>query len=596
MCYKSKSEFGGTTAHLDDDSNPASPGGANAFHVKKTKDLCIPASAVTSGVDVDHDILDPNDLLVFYSAKRAAGHCTSSPATACKKDEECGANGPCVLDAKFDKKAARYNSRRILDDYIDLRFNFSKEIGVLAPARTGGTAPAAGSADFYKCYGVKAAKASCAGGTNEGAACKDSTTCTGGGTCTPNLKFPKELFPDGLVAADVDDAFLSGSTRESFKKVKMACQVASKNSEAELHPGSALLCYSVKPIIGPDFVPPAAQTISTAFGANDFVEVKKPEMFCNPACIEPPALSSATFNNLVLKANSLQLGVNTNVGEALDIDGDTTRDNALAPFAGLVNGLLADEVEEGGLLLLFSLDGLGNGAHIVSGYTAEQATPPNCTDVNDAAQLCDYEVSQSALEITDTCAVGAEIQLPVNLAGNTAIGGGPGTKFSISFSVGDGGQELQVTAQNVKVDATFTEVAGPDVTTIQGVIGGAVPYVDFIEAISGLSECSDSSTNAGASCSASTECPSGSCIVFDPIDIESVQSLLGAAVDPDIDLDGVMNCIRGNNHGEVCTSNDDCPDPTAGSENGDQACVQHEAISLGIKFTAIDANIVGVAD
>lgn len=596
QCFKSGADFAGASAHINDSTSVDLPGDARTYAVAKVKDLCVASSADGGTADpndtgFDHDVLDSGDAWVFYAAKAAAGYCSGNVTIGCKGDDDCAGNGTCTLVAKFNKKASNNTSKRVVDDTLDLRFDFGKQIGILAPATINGAAPALGTEDYYKCYGVKQTKASCSGGLNDGKACKDPIVDCGGSPCVANPKFGK-LASVGAYAT-LTNVYNPSPVGQSLAKVKMLCQTASKdNVENPVTPGAALLCYGAKQTTGPEFSPPVPPTVSDRFG-NTPIEVKKPELVCNPACVEPPAVADATFNNLVLKVTDLAIGANENVGEALDVDGDTTRDNALAAFAVLANGPIGDAVDDGSLALLFSLDSLGDGNHVVSGYTSELAPVPGCaglSEINDGSKMCNYVVDQSSLELGDSCNIEAEIQLPVALSGNHATGTGSGNTFSISFALGD--STLRITAQNVEVDATITQSMG-DVTDIVGVIGGAVPLGDLTDALGQIDgECSAGSSNPGADCSASSACPGGQCNLFGSITPEAIASVLDQSINPDIDLDGVKNCVKGTNRGEVCADLSECPD----QDSPDVACQNFESVSLGLKFTGIDANITGVGN
>ncbi|HYD49307.1 MAG TPA: hypothetical protein VEB21_13205, partial [Terriglobales bacterium] len=514
MCYKSKAEFGGASTHLNDDNDPNNPGGANSFDVKKALDLCVPATAGA------YPVLYATAPLALYSAKRAAGHCTDDPPTTCKSDDDCD-TGTCTLyTSKFNKKDARNLSVRVRDGEVDTRVNVSKELGLMAPTNFGPVNPGAGERDYYKCYGVKATKASCVGGTNAGELCKDSSVC-GGGTCTLNPKLK-----DSPVVLDTDDA-LATATRQELKKLKMICQAATKDSEGIVAEGTALACYATKQQLGLKFSSIVGLEASNDIGGTAAYEVKKRDVFCTPACVgeltDPPV-----FTEYVLKATSLSIPLDGHPGNGLDVDNNPATcspssacsggvDNSLATLGPLANESLEEAIENGSINLLFQISEFANGEREVAGYIGELADGPNCTDINDPAQICSYDVNPAGISLSDRCLNESLITLPVEVNGvdtppsATANGaGGDGTTFVLALAFG--GFDVQLSIQNVEIQLNLTH-DGSDVSAGSGLLAGGVPVAYIREAIRALKGQCIGGTNAGAECTNDGQCNSNSCVL-----------------------------------------------------------------------------------
>ena len=591
-CYKAGTEFAGTSAHVDDDVSATDPGGANTFFVKKAMDYCVPTK-VSSTTPLD------SDPWVLFAAKRAGGECDGDSSIACKKNEDCGVDGPCnVYTSKFNKKDARNRSVRVRDSRVDIRLDFAKELGVLAPASVGNTAPTVGERDFYKCYGVKQTKASCVGGSNDGEACKDGLVDCPGGACVPNVKFPATP-----LSAVLDDSIADPST-QAYNKLKMVCQAASADGEAVVHDGTALLCYSTKQTAGGSFLPPAPIQATTEFGAASSYEVKKRDVFCTTACIGDDT-PDPLFTQYVLKASSLQIGASGTPGQGLDIDNDPNTcspqpgcsggiDNELANLAAIANPALVDAVSSGSINLLFQLSQFADGSQQVAGFVGELALPASCTDVNDPNELCNYNVSPVGLTLGDTCRQESLISLPVSVSGTgtppsaTASGDGAiGTTFSLALDLG--GFQVNLDIQNIKIRLDLNH-DGSDVQSGSGILGGAIPLDYLRGAVASVSGSCTGGANAGAACTNDAACDSANCELALGQSPQELSTFVSGLLPADLNLDGSLNCKPGTagiNNYEKCETSDDCLDPT-------EACEPNESLSLALVFNLIDAEIVGV--
>ena len=243
------------------------------------------------------------------------------------------------------------------------------------------------------------------------------------------------------------------------------------------------------------------------------------------------------------KLVTLAIGDGGYVGEALDLDGDPTTcapasscdsgiNNSLGIVAAFANGPLADAVAAGDLSLvaLFEPRGADPDAITLSFFSARLApSTPGCAT---QTQTCDWLVSRDLLDPT-TCA--PMVSMPGTVAGNhlTAVGTAA-LPFQIRLSQT---AVIEVTIAQLQVAGTVTR-AGGRVTGIQGILAGAVPKQQLIDGIDALPDSS---------------LPSN-------LDKATVLSLVNALVANDIDT------------------------------NGDGVL---DAASIGIKFTGIDAHIVG---
>lgn len=646
MCYKAGSEtFAPGSVHFNDIdvtnsdcvASPAScPGEESTMGYKKVKDFCVPSTGDAESGE-GNTITDSATKYIFVSGKSAGGYCTLATATACGEDADCGANGPCVLTAKYDKKASRNTSTRIRDKFEDLRADFSKEIGFLAPAKLNpGGAPV--GKDTYKCYSLKATKASCDGGANDGQACKDPVVDCGGSPCAANLKFPKEtdLATEGLVSFFQDDEYAGGERSYQLKKLKMFCQAAATNGVAAAAPQAGYLCYAGKQLSGPAFTVPAIQHADGAFGTNVDFAPAKADLICNPACVEP---GSYAFSSHIMRITNLQIPTgNTLNTQALDIDnnpatckptapamcGGTKGDNVLSILAaGLpdLNTSLQDAVDSGSINLILEAAAFANGSTTVTAWTGDLASGscPNSGDNNNPSLSCQYLADEN-FDPRVSCKNEPEATFPVTVSGlpaspALAAGGGPGTDFS--FAIPFSGVELALNIHSVKVYANISHTAGV-ISGATGVIGGAVVLQEVKQTLadlpnalcdggildggicSGTGACANGSNDGtpcdddgtctgGGVCESSdqaTACPSGHCN-WNYIGNLSKTSVVGAVdlLPRDINLDNAKTCIGGADDGEVCTSGATCDSAT---------CDDFESTSVGISFSAIDADVVGI--
>lgn len=634
MCYKGKvvsSDFTGETVYLDDILIGNSPQGIDAlsglagvaggYAVSKVKDLCVPTDVNGAG------ITDPAIGYLSLAVKRAAdGVCSNDAGLACDEDNECP-GGTCTLTDAFDKKAAEALSIFVGDGFVNLPVDFGKELTVMVPStvNTGVFLPPPSDEEHYKCYSVKATKATCVGGTNVGESCKDSTTCTGGGVCTPNAKFPKQTHPSGL-SASIEDSIGDNADPSdpertlALSKLKTFCQAVNKKragggTELSNEEQAGLLCYGGKPAKAsceggadhgaickedadcdgglcraePKSTGGLGLKVANQFG-NFTVDAAKDDVLCVAAC---RGYLSEDFSDYMAHVTNLAIGAVgsgplAGLARGVDVDNNPATwapfnvpsdgiDNQLQGLASILNPLLQEQLDTGGFSLLFQADDFANGPVTISGFSAELAGNPGCAagDPNNPpldpglpSDPCTYDVTG----IGTTCLPAASnIELGVTVASftpgvpgvATAIGGGPGNNFTIS--VGFGGNDFEITAQNVKVNATITH-DGADLEEIKGVLGGAVDKATLIDAVGTLPNQCVGGANEGDVCTSDAQCTGGNCYITDgiPFTAAGLASFISVAFPGDINISG----------------DNDPADPNN----------PNEAVSIGLGFRASEAN------
>lgn len=443
----------GISVGLNDTLSPTNPQGLDpatkpgedfTYDVRKPTDLCAPA-----GVD-GQPIEDPQGLMgthwLTYQIKQARGACAGDPGRACKRLDDClsaAVAGPCLLfDEKFDRKAPRNAGVRVRDAYTDILLDFTKEDSLMVPASEDATAfQGVPSQEFFKCYRVKPTRSACAGGNNDGQACRSDADCPLG-ACLQLPKFPKVTHPDGLSFSLVDqfttmqDPF-GDDPEKTFdvRKIRTYCQAVDKKSlhfpeNLRIAEQAGLLCYQAKaakrkcsaaaPLnqlasckreedcggirrvtsfcveLDPKFdkkdpnVAGRYVDDDIFFWVGTRADVSKENLVCNPAC---RGFGDFALTPLIARVNQLALGVDGNPGSGVDVDEDAGTcapqlncsggiDNQLSGIAAILNPLLAEQLDAGALNLLFQADELINGTTVISGFIGELATPAGCAAGN----------------------------------------------------------------------------------------------------------------------------------------------------------------------------------------------------------------------
>ncbi|MEZ4461526.1 MAG: hypothetical protein R3E66_17760 [bacterium] len=189
-------------------------------------------------------------------------------------------------------------------------------------------------------------------------------------------------------------------------------------------------------------------------------------------------LCTPTFTDAA-KVNALALGNGTAVGEALDVDGDGDRDNALSPLGTFVNQPLTDALVGGSLVLVFEYIGFQPGPFTLALLTGG-LDPANSTCDLQAA-TCNYLASRGALDPVSCAPV---VTIPATRTGNFVAGGGPTTSVPVSIPL-DASNVLNVTVYKARIEQTVT-VGANGVTAFTGILAGAVTETDLNAAINAL--------------------------------------------------------------------------------------------------------------
>lgn len=255
------------------------------------------------------------------------------------------------------------------------------------------------------------------------------------------------------------------------------------------------------------------------------------------ACVCVPVFSENSN-----KINSLSIGKDGQVGSGVDVDNNAATcapasncsggiDNTLSAIAGFANDPLADAITSGSIVLLLEHDGyMGNSTPFTVHIYTGGAVDDTCDIQN---STCEY--------LVDPVLLNEDCEPLVTLGNAKVLGGkltagGPGANLPLSLPIA--GLAINVTVYNARIDVKVT-VAGGKITTLNGVLGGAVKKSELKAAITALP---DDTFPAG-------------------FDKATIIGFLDILVAEDIDLDG----------------------------NGTK-----DAASIGFALTAIGANLVGV--
>jgi len=256
------------------------------------------------------------------------------------------------------------------------------------------------------------------------------------------------------------------------------------------------------------------------------------------------------FSDDSQRLNSMGIGDGGHPGEAADVDGDPATctpygncsgglDNAMS---GLFDSLkqfvdvdeqLADMVEGGDVNLLAEMVSVkyDGSSFAVNMYLAQPVLPKY--QCNFQTSVCEYLIDSGAID-EDACQPFVTFD-NAKIVDGVLTAGGKGYQFTWVLPFLNG-PPMEVNLLNARIVADVV-LGGSGVLEVHGVIGGAIPKEALIEAVDDLPE-------QGL-----------------PVSKEMIKSLLGMMITNDIDTDG-----------------DGVPD----------------AASIGIKFTSIGAEIVGV--
>ncbi len=262
---------------------------------------------------------------------------------------------------------------------------------------------------------------------------------------------------------------------------------------------------------------------------------------------ETGCVCQPTFFPAVSKFVTLAISDNGKAGSGLDLDLNPATcappdncccgiDNALGPVAGLpvAQDGIRGAMEDGSITLLFEHRNIKtDGSTYTLAFYAGALAESNST-CNFLTQDCDYVVEP--MMITDECLPLVTLD-NARIVGNRLTAGGLDYIFPFDLPL-MAGINLHVDLYFTRLEGTVT-ISGNRVTSMQGILGGAVPKQQISDAVAAIPD----ETWAGL-----------------PVDKATVTMLLELLVIPDIDGDG--DGIK-------------------------------ESASLGLQFTAIPGEIVG---
>ncbi len=271
---------------------------------------------------------------------------------------------------------------------------------------------------------------------------------------------------------------------------------------------------------------------------------------CQNGVCEPDDISGClcqpTFASAVSKLISLKIENNGQTGNALNLDGKPGcapadncccgLDNALGPLAGIPAAAdgIKKAIEEGSIMLMFEHRGLRtDGQAYTLAFYAGDLDPANAS-CNFQTQTCNYLVDRAIID-DETCEPLVSLD-NAKISGGKLVAGGIGYTFPFDLPLMEG-IDLHVDLYMARVEATVT-VSGGKVTSMAGILGGAIPKAQLESAIDAVPPEKWDEIGIG---------------------VELVQMIVGSLeTDIDGDLDGTP-----------------------------------ESISIGMKFTAIAGNISG---
>jgi hypothetical protein len=179
------------------------------------------------------------------------------------------------------------------------------------------------------------------------------------------------------------------------------------------------------------------------------------------------------------KIISAALGTGPEEGEALDVDGNGTLDNAFGGLGGLANGPLADAVASGAVMLLAEFR--DRTAMLVTMAVYNGSLHPDHASCDFQTQTCGYVVDP-AMVLPDTCL--PLVSMPGTLSGNNIQAGGPGTSMPFSIPITDTAV-LDITLHMVQFQGTL-DIQNGEVVGFEGILAGAITEANLMEAIDAL--------------------------------------------------------------------------------------------------------------
>ncbi len=172
-----------------------------------------------------------------------------------------------------------------------------------------------------------------------------------------------------------------------------------------------------------------------------------------------------------MKVTSMTLGSTTD--DAMDLDGDGQKDNALGPIALFINGPIEDALDAGNIMYVAHLQELSETqtfpVHFFLGSLAPST--PNCAF---QSQVCDYLVQPTGF--SDDC-IPVSTFPDVSWDGQTLESQSAGL-FVLTFAFS--GQLYDIEVQLAQIDVP-AEIDGATVESFDGRVGGAIDKQDLLD-------------------------------------------------------------------------------------------------------------------
>ena len=185
------------------------------------------------------------------------------------------------------------------------------------------------------------------------------------------------------------------------------------------------------------------------------------------------------FSDAVNRITEMEISKDKKAGNALDLNGDGTPDNSMSGIGGLANDSLQGSLDKGDINLLFEHHGIKtNGAvYELAVFLGDLA--PGFEQCDFAGAYCGYAVKEDSLD-PDSCQAVVLFDNASIFQGKL-VAGGPAFTFpwQIPFSEQT---TLNITLFSATLHADVTVKQGL-VTSLSGILGGAIPKESFLAAI-----------------------------------------------------------------------------------------------------------------
>ena len=190
------------------------------------------------------------------------------------------------------------------------------------------------------------------------------------------------------------------------------------------------------------------------------------------------------FSDAVNRTTKMQISTDKAAGNALDLNNDGTLDNSMAGIGGLANGPLQESLDKGDVHLLLEHHGIKTNGSIYTLAMFIGQLAPAYEQCSFASAYCGY-VAKSDTIAPDSCEAMVAFDNASIFQGKLVAGG---KKYTFPWQIPlSADTVLNITLYSARVEADVTTQQGL-VTSINGVIGGAIPKESFLAAIDSLPE------------------------------------------------------------------------------------------------------------